>query len=200
MTDLTAPGARLSEITPAGRLTTALEANSADVLGFLRRRVAPEDAADLLGETMLTAWQKVAELPEEGERARMWLFVIARNHLLNRHRTEQRRLAFADELRGILASASGGSATGSATAWSTAAQNSAHHAAPHSAEREEERADVRRAIEQLDPELAEIVRLVHWDGFSLVEVGELLGTPASTIRGRYQRARETLRTMLGAAD
>lgn len=57
-------------------------------------------------------------------------------------------------------------------------------------------ADVRDAIARLEPDLAELVRLVHWDGFSLADAAELLGIPASTARGRYQRAKSELRAAL----
>lgn len=55
---------------------------------------------------------------------------------------------------------------------------------------------MRDAIARLDADRAEIVRLVHGDGFSLAEASELLGIPASTARGRYQRAKEELRAAL----
>jgi RNA polymerase sigma-70 factor (ECF subfamily) len=48
------------------------------------------------------------------------------------------------------------------------------------------------AVAALPDELAELVRLVHWDGFRLVEAAELIGISASTARGRYARARELL--------
>lgn len=55
---------------------------------------------------------------------------------------------------------------------------------------------MRDALARLEDELAEIVRLVHGDGFTLVEVAQLLDVPASTVRGRYQRAKEILRAAL----
>lgn len=57
-------------------------------------------------------------------------------------------------------------------------------------------AEVRDAIDRLPADLAELVRLVHWDGFTLAEAAELTGVPASTARGRYQRAKEQLRSAL----
>ncbi|WP_460795718.1 RNA polymerase sigma factor [Microbacterium sp. GXF0217] len=55
---------------------------------------------------------------------------------------------------------------------------------------------MRDAIGRLEPDLAELVRLVHWDRLSLTDAAELLGIPASTARGRYQRAKEQLRAAL----
>src|SRR6478609_6644829 len=61
----------------------------------------------------------------------------------------------------------------------------------------DEGADVRDAIARLDPDLAELVRLVHWERLTLVQAAELLGIPDSTARGRYARAKEELRVALG---
>ena len=153
------------------RLTAALESSSADILRYLERRVGPDDAPDLLGETMVVAWRRVRELPVDAERARMWLFGVARGTLLNHARGERRRWALADRIRlQVRESASAPPADAGA--------------------------DVRDAIGRLDPDLAELVRLVHWDGFSLADAAELLGIPASTARGRYQKAKRELRAAL----
>ncbi|GAA1991054.1 RNA polymerase sigma factor [Microbacterium pumilum] len=155
-------------------LTSALAAASADLLAYLQRRVGQDDAPDLLGETMVVAWRRVADLPAEPERARMWLFGIARGTLLNHARGERRRWALADRIR-----------------WNAGADVAAPPA--------DEGAEVRDAIARLDPDLAELVRLVHWERFSLAEAAELTGIPASTARGRYARAKDELRAALGVA-
>ena len=154
------------------RLTAALSEASADLLAYLQRRVGIDDAPDLLGETMVVAWRRIADLPDDPERARMWLFGIARGTLLNHARGERRRWALADRIRG---------------------DRSPDAAAPAS----DEGTDVRDAIARLDADLAELVRLVHWERLSLVDAAELLGIPASTARGRYQRAKDELRVALG---
>ncbi|MGB4779584.1 RNA polymerase sigma factor [Microbacterium sp.] len=59
-------------------LTAALTAASPDILAYLQRRVGLDDAPDLLGETMVVAWRRAGDLPDDPERARMWLFGIAR--------------------------------------------------------------------------------------------------------------------------
>lgn len=155
----------------SARLTAAVEANASDLLSYVSRRVGPDDAPDLLGETMVVAWRRVRELPVDAERARMWLFGIARGTLLNHARGQRRRWALVDRIRGDAAEDRSGPAADAGT-------------------------EVRDAITRLDPDRAEIVRLVHWDGFSLTEAAELLGIPASTARGRYQRAKEELRAAL----
>lgn len=159
---------------PSAALTAALRAASGDLLAYLQRRVGVDDAPDLLGETMTVAWRRVGELPDDAERARMWLFGIARNTLLNHRRGERRRWALADRLR---------------------SQTSRAAAAPPA----DEGAEVRDAIDRLGPDLAELVRLVHWERMTLAQAAELLGVPDSTARTRYARAKEQLRQALGVS-
>ncbi|MFT4284660.1 MAG: sigma-70 family RNA polymerase sigma factor [Protaetiibacter sp.] len=154
----------------ADRLTEELAANAPELLAYFERRVQPADAADLLAEVMLTAWRRIRDLPADPERVRMWLYVTARNVLANAERGERRRWRLANRLRVVMPPAQ----------------------APDAAEG----AEVRDAIARLAPEQAELIRLVHWDGLSLAEAGEVLDVPASTARGRYQRAKAVLREAL----
>jgi RNA polymerase sigma-70 factor (ECF subfamily) len=154
------------------RLTRALESSASDLLAYLERRVGPDEAPDLLGETMVVAWRRSAELPADAERARMWLFGVARGTLLNHARGQRRRWALADRLR---------------------LQVRESATAPPA----DDGAEVRDAIERLDADLAELIRLVHWERLSISDAAVLLGIPASTARGRYQRAKEALRAALG---
>lgn len=155
------------------RITDAIASNSADLLAYFERRAGVQDAADLLAETMMTAWRRVDDLPADAERARMWLFVTARHVLANADRSERRRWRLANRLRLMLG---------------------AEDAPPADAG-----AEVRDAVARLEPDLAELVRLVHWDGFTIAAAGEVLQITASTARGRYQRARHDLREMLEPA-
>jgi RNA polymerase sigma-70 factor (ECF subfamily) len=148
----------------------ALRDASSDLLAYFVRRVAsPEDAADLYGELMLTAWKNIHKLPESSERQRMWLFVIAANTLSNHRRTAARRLALTERLRQHVAA-------------TTPAPDSAYA--------------VRDAVLRLHQAQRELVMLVHWDGFTIVEAAELLGLNPSTARSRYAAARELLRDAL----
>jgi RNA polymerase sigma factor (sigma-70 family) len=150
----------------------ALRESAGDLLGYLQRRIGPDDAPDLLGETMVVAWRRVGDLPADPERARMWLFGVARTVLLNHRRGERRRWALADRLRG---------------------ESPVVTASPA-----DEGSDVRDAIDRLGADLGELVRLVHWERMSIAQAAELLGIPDSTARTRYARAKEELRLSLGA--
>ncbi|TBN56883.1 sigma-70 family RNA polymerase sigma factor [Glaciihabitans arcticus] len=137
---------------------------------FLRRVDTPEDAADLVADAFLIAWRRVGRLPTDPEQQRMWMFGIARNCLANWHRGRRRRIALSDALREVL---------------------SRTHTPV-------ERDDVTDALDSLPVEQAELVRLVHWDGVSVVDAAKVLGIRESTARGRYQRARLALRIALEA--
>jgi RNA polymerase sigma-70 factor (ECF subfamily) len=139
---------------------------------FVRRVTPPEEAADLLSEALLVLWRRADALPLEEDAARMWAFGIARNMLRGHRRTSRRRSALADRLRAELVSV--------------------EPALPV----DERVLDLRSAVDRLRPIDREIVRLVHWDGLSLVEVAELLGKREGTVRSRYHRARTALRTWL----
>lgn len=156
----------------ASELQAALVATRSDLLAYLERRVPHrEDAADLLGETMLQAWRRADALPESDERRRMWLFTIAAHVLANERRAVGRRLAKTDRLRSLL------------------------RATPDDAD-VGELAAVRDAVRRLPAPQRELVMLVHWDRFTLVEAAELLGVNASTARSRYATARAALQTSL----
>ncbi len=152
------------------RLTAALHGCSDDLLRYFLRRLDPEDAADAAAEVMAIAWTRVHALPTAAEEARMWLFGIARNVLLHAQRGSIRRSHLADRLRVTLR---------------------ARHAPAA-----DQGLELRDAIDRLDGDLAELVRLVHWDGFTLAEAAVLLDIPSSTARGRYQRARKALQDAL----
>jgi RNA polymerase sigma-70 factor (ECF subfamily) len=163
-------------------LVPALDANAGALLNYLERRVGVDDAPDALAEVMTVVWRREADLPESATEARMWMFGIAKGVAANAARGKVRRAKLADRLR-VVTAASAASASASA----------ASGAAPAS----DRGLDVRDAIGRLDPELAEVVRLVHWDGFSLAEAAVLESIPASTARSRYARAKRELAVALG---
>jgi len=160
------------------RLHHIIETNVAGLLAYFYRRVrAPEDAGDLLNETLLILWRKETALPGDDTEARMWIYGIARRVLSTQRRTEQRRSALHNKLRTELAESA----------------DPAHHLGtePHA---------VHSALESLDTLDQEIIRLVYWDGFSLAETSRLLELPEGTVRSRHHRARTSLKQYLSTAE
>jgi RNA polymerase sigma-70 factor, ECF subfamily len=147
----------------------ALKTNAADLLRYLQRRLG-DDAPDVLGETVLVAWRRAGDMPTDATQARMWLFGIARMSMVGHGRDASRRLKLAERLHGLV----------EPVVWPD----------------DDIAIDVRRAIASLPEEQAELVRLVHWEGFSLADAAQVMGLNASTARGRYQKAREELSRLL----
>ena len=149
--------------------------NTADLHGYLLRRLRdPDDAAEALNDVLLTAWRRRDRLPAESHDARLWLFGVAANIQRNQQRARNRRSALVRRLMS------------DPTAWNQGGDGASGHDA------------VRDAIDSLPSELSELVRLHHWDGFSLVEAATILDIPASTARTRYAAARRALKRTLDA--
>lgn len=153
---------------------TVLHDVAADLLRyFLRRTSDAEDAADLTSDTLAEAWRVRRRVPADPEGARMWVFGVARNTLRHHVRGQTRRDAFLVTLRSAVTQATG--------------------------EVNDDDLDVRNAIGKLPTDLAELIRLVHWDGFTLEQAAAHLGIPASTARSRHARAKELLRASLSVS-
>ncbi|MFC4241842.1 RNA polymerase sigma factor [Gryllotalpicola reticulitermitis] len=157
------------------RMREAFEASAADLLAYAERRIVPrEDAADVISDAMLIAWRKVRSLPGDPEQARMWLFGVVKNTLRNHRRSTDARDAATERLKASVQLKSAGD---------------------HS-EQTNTYLDTRAALATLPDELAELVRLIVGDGFTISEAAQLMGIPASTARSRYARARELLAAAL----
>ena len=157
------------------RVTDVVQREAISLLAYFRRRVdEPEDAADLVAETLMVVWRRIEALPVDDTEARMWMFGIARHVHSDYHRGRRRRLALADKLRDHLLNTGRG----------LAPTVDGHHL------------DLANAMARLPPLDQEIIRLVHWDGLSLEEVSQHLSRPVGTIRSRYHRTRRRLREAL----
>lgn len=163
------------DMTRVDPVTTVIEEHGRALLAYFARRVHPiEDAADLVAETFAVLWRRRSSLPADPVEARMWMFGVARGVLANQRRGRRRHQALVDRLRDAVVRAD----------------------ADRSAEADVDA--VRDAVAALPAPLAELVRLVHWDGFTIESAAEHLGIPASTARGRHQRAKALLREALAA--
>lgn len=149
--------------------------NAADLLAYFEYRARGAEAADLLSETMATAWRRIDAMPNDSTEARMWLFGIARKVLANAERSAQRGWKLADKLRAHLTTAT-------------------------PPDDDQRTIEVRDAVSRLTPELRELVGLIHWDGFSITDAAGIIGIPASTARTRYQAARKQLARSLTSVD
>ena len=149
-------------------------ANHAPILGYaLRRTASPDDAADILAETFLTAWRRLDELPL-GDEARLWLYGIARRVLANYYRGERRRSALAGRLRAELAGS---------------------YVPP---EFDGEPAKIAEALRRLPQQQREVLALNAWEGLNHGEIAAVLGCSRNAVGIRLHRARMRLAAELAS--
>lgn len=156
------------------RVSALAALHSSSLLAYFTRRVHQrEDAADLLGETLLVLWRRARDVPSDDDAARLWLYGVARKVLATHRRTGTRRHALTTRLRTELAAHDDQQPT------------------------EDPRlSTLQQALDELDPQDQEIIKLVHWDGFSLTDAARIIGKRPGTVRSRYHRARARLRARL----
>jgi len=160
--------------TPEERFRVLFAAHFRELLGYaLRRVLAAEDAADVVAETMLVAWRRIGEVPDDST-ARLWLYGVARRVLANHRRGEGRRERLGDRLRQHLVAATPD------VAESVASTNA-----------------IRAALARLGDDDRELLGLTVWEGLSPQEVAAVLGLASGTVRARLHRARARLRAELG---
>jgi RNA polymerase sigma factor (sigma-70 family) len=131
----------------------------------LRRTDSPDDAVDVLGETFMTAWRRLDDVPDGPDAARLWLYGVARRVLANQRRGAARRELLVTKLRGEFTEAA-------------AARPAADTGA------------VRNAFARLSDDDRELLSLTGWEGLSPGEVAEVLGCRAGAVRVRLHRARK----------
>lgn len=133
-------------------------------------------AEEVTQHTFLQAWRN-AESFDPGRAFAPWLATIARRAAIDVQRREQRRPA------GAIDDADPGDA--------------ALVSLPPSAEQIEVVWSVRAAIDALEPDEREIVRLQHLEGWSHSQIAERLGVAVGTVKSRSHRAHRRLATRLG---
>jgi RNA polymerase sigma-70 factor (ECF subfamily) len=158
---------------PATDVPALVEREAPGLLAYFARRVTPvDDAADLLGDTLVIVWRRRSAIPDDETGARMWLYGVARKVLSTHRRGASRRNALADKVRSEILIRDVAAAT-----------DPLHE-------------HVRALIADLGPVDREIIGLHYWEGFSLAEVATIMSMRAATVRSRHARARARLRAAL----
>jgi RNA polymerase sigma factor (sigma-70 family) len=154
------------------RFRAIYEANYVQILGYaLRRCSEPEDAADVVSETFLTAWRRLDAVPTHD--ARLWLYGTARRVLANHRRGSRRRLQLGERLREDL-----------------------RQAVPTVGERDGRLSDIATAFARLSDREREIIALAAWEGLGAAELGRVVGCSENAARIRLHRARGRLSRFL----
>ncbi|MFI7691404.1 RNA polymerase sigma factor [Nonomuraea sp. NPDC049655] len=172
---------------PRQRFEELYTEHYATVSGYVRRRSDdPHDVADVIAETFTTAWRRLGEVPP-GDRARLWLYGVARRTLANHRRGESRRAALTTRLRAELAEWTGPAADPVADPVADPAAD----AVPETA---------RAAFMRLSADDREVLSLVAWEGLGNAELAQVLGCSSLAVRQRLHRARKRLAVELAADD
>lgn len=148
------------------RFREIYDAVYADLLRFVRRRVHPAQAEDVVGEVMLVAWRRLDDVPADLSAARAWLFGVARKTLQNTRRREDRHGAVAVRL---------------------AAVPHAPTDADHHPDLVAHRVDIAAAWPLLSAVHQEAIALSVLDGLSAPEAAAVLGISATAFRLRLSR-------------
>lgn len=147
---------------------------------YLERRVGRDAADELSGDVFRIAFERRSRFRPLHESALPWLYGLATNLVLKRWRGETRHLR-------ALARLEGGWREDGAGLDGADSRIAAQALRPRLLE----------ALAGLPPGDRDVVVLVAWEEFSYEEVAAALEIPLGTVRSRLNRARHTLRELLG---
>ncbi|PWW62402.1 RNA polymerase sigma factor [Actinokineospora spheciospongiae] len=157
--------------------TRLFDSHADGIHRYLTRRAGPAAADDLVAETFVAAWAgRVGYDPARAD-VRPWLFGIATNLLRAHWREETRSLRLAARV-------------------GDQPLEPPEDPDDTAIRRADADADVRglaAALSDLPAADREVLLLTAWAELTAVEVAEVLGIPAGTVRSRLHRVRRTLR-------
>ena len=167
----------MSSSTPDAERLAAIFADCAPrVLAYALRHCPSSAAEEIVSETFLVAWRRVADLPED---PMPWLLVVARNTIANERRTRQRRARLLDvvaQLERLAVPAAGADRT------------------------VVERSAMVHALGTLTATEREALLLVAWDGLRPRDAATVAGCSPRAFEVRLHRARARLARALDASD
>jgi RNA polymerase sigma-70 factor (ECF subfamily) len=137
---------------------------------YLARRTDPATADDVLSETLLTCWRRLADMPDEHV---LWAYGIARRALANAERGRRRQARLAAKIARLDPPPS---------------VTESHHL-------EDEL--LTAALASLRPEDAELLRLWAWEDLAPGQIAVVLGVSANAVNIRLHRAKARLRDKVG---
>lgn len=150
--------------------------HSVALSGWVRTRVPDDhDVEEVVAETLVRAWRHWEQFdPERGE-VRGWLFGIARNVVVDRHRAASRRLRVV---------------------------NGAGPDAPldDGIDRLVEASVVREALARLPDHHRGVIVEAYYQGRSTREIADRLGIPPGTVKSRLHHGLRALRDLLEEAE
>ncbi|MFG3438036.1 RNA polymerase sigma factor [Nonomuraea sp. NPDC047897] len=152
---------------------------SAMLYRYVSKRLGPEPAEDLVGETFLVAFSRRRSYDLSYTDARPWLFGILTKLMSRHHRSEAARY------RALLRAPADNHVDSPADR--VASGVSAQAVRP----------ELVGALAALPAKDRDVLLLVAWGDLSYVEVARALGIPVGTVRSRLNRGRRKVRAALG---
>lgn len=142
---------------------------------MLRLGVAPAQADELAQETLLMVWRKAESFDPARATAGAWIYAIARNLRIDRHRREWRNVTMDFDLPEEIDEA----------------------ATPDLVLSDAERSGaVRLALSKLPPEQIRVIELSFFEDKPHGEIARALGIPLGTVKSRIRIAMQKLRDLL----
>jgi RNA polymerase sigma-70 factor, ECF subfamily len=138
------------------------------VLAYAARRIDPDLAQEVVADTFLVAWRRLADVPDP---ALPWLLGVARRVLANERRSSRR---------------------GQALTLRLVREPRRHSNEP--TDEVDERLSAQAALGLLSPREREAIELLAWEGLSTAEAAEVVGCSRRVLAVRVYRARRRLRT------
>ncbi len=167
-----------------GAWTKLVRRYTRDVFGIcVRATGCAEEAEDLTQEIFLKVFRAIEGFDSRRASFSTWLRRVARNHVVDYYRCSQKdrvTVSIEEELPQL-------------------EQGPGHDGAPHDhVERSERQAVLRKALDQIPPDLRRAVVLRDLQGLEYTEVSRVLGIPSGTAKSRVHRGHLELGRVLGA--
>ncbi len=151
--------------------------HSTELTGFAVRRVGATNAGDVVGETFLIAWQRLADIPPGHTRA--WLYAAALNVIRHQVRADGRRDRLADRV-------------------SFDSPPTTTYSSGDPADRFANQLVTRAVLARMSAPDQEMLRLAEWEQLSHQEIGRVLSCTATAVKVRLHRARRRFAAALTA--
>ncbi|WP_327586330.1 RNA polymerase sigma factor [Nonomuraea sp. NBC_00507] len=155
---------------------------SAMLYRYVSKRLGPEPAEDLVGETFLVAFSRRESYDLAYEDARPWLFGILTKLISRHHRKEAARY------RALLRAPVDSDIESPADRVVAGVTAQAV------------RAELAGALAALPVKDRDVLLLIAWGDLTYEEVAQALGIPIGTVRSRLNRGRRKVRAALGDAN
>ena len=146
---------------------------------LLRLGAGPGQAEDMAQEVLLAVWRKAASFDPAKAEASTWVFAIARNLRIDALRRERHPEVSDEHLEAVADTREDAETALSAT---------------------QRGAALRRALEELPTEQAEVVRMSFFQDKPHGEIERALGIPLGTVKSRLRLAMVRLRAALGEIE